>query len=66
MEEAATKKILNDPSVAKYCVAVNNYKAQALILHTTSSSSSAAASLPVISRVFFSFGYGTLQVGITS
>ena len=65
MEEAATKKILDDPSAAKYCVAVNNYKAQALVLHTTSSSSSAAASLPVISRVFFSFGCN-LQAGIAS
>ena len=65
MEEAATKKVLNYPSAAKYCVAVNNYKAQAQVLHTTSSSSSVAASLPVTSRIFFSFGCD-LQAGSAS
>jgi hypothetical protein len=66
MEGVATKKVLDYPSAARSCVAVNNYKARALVLHTTSSSSSVATSLPIVSQVFFSFGYDTLQAGITS
>jgi hypothetical protein len=65
MEDVVAKKVLDYPSAARSCVAVNNYKAQALVLHTTSSSSSVAASLPIVSQVFFPFGYGTLQAGIT-
>jgi hypothetical protein len=63
MKEAATKKVLDYLSAAKYCIAVNNYKARALVLHTTSFSSSIAASLSVVSQVFFPFGR-TLQAGI--
>jgi hypothetical protein len=60
MEEVATKKVLDQPSVAKNCVAVNNYKARALVLHTINSSSSVTTLLPIIFQVFFSCGYGIL------
>jgi hypothetical protein len=66
MEEAATKKVLDYPFAAKYCIAINNYKARTLVLHTTNSSSSIVASLPIVSQVFFSFGCCILQAGIAS
>jgi hypothetical protein len=64
MEEAKTMKVLNYLFIAKYCITVNNYKARALVLHTTSSSYSLAALLPIISQIFFLFGYYTLQADI--